>query len=81
MSMELIGKIEADIAELESRFKKHSEFISKANASIEQLSSDKVLATNELNKIDGAVQMAKAILSNLKQPVPSSNEILTCSAE
>ena len=66
MSMELINKIEAKISELEAQAKKNSDFISSASASMEKLISDKTAATNEWMGINGAIQMGKGVIAELK---------------
>ena len=81
MSMELISKIEAKISDLEAQFKKNSDFIVSANSNIDKLVSDKALATNECNIINGAIQMARGVLSELKNPEVSKAEFLPCDSE
>lgn len=72
--MELINKIEAQISELENRFKKNSDFISSANVSMEKLSADKISATNDSNIINGALQAFRGVLVELKGPVNPAND-------
>lgn len=79
MNMELIKKIEAKISDLEAQFKKSSEFISSANAAMDKLASDRALANNECNKLDGAIQMAKSVLAEMSEPKQS--EPIACNAE
>lgn len=83
MNMELINKIEAKISELESQFKKNSDFIVSANSAMDKLVSDRALANNECSKIDGALQMARGVLAEMNQPshevIPCDPEVVNCS--
>jgi len=82
MNMEVINKIEAKISELEAQFKKNSDFIASANTAMDKLVSDRSLANAECNKLDGAVQMARGILAEMKagdapaQALPCDAEVL-----
>ncbi len=78
MNMELINKIEAKISDLEAQFKKNSDFIVSANSAMEKLVSDKSLANNECNMINGAIQMAKGVLTEMNAP---KAEVIPCDAE
>ena len=80
MSMELISKVEAKIADLEAQFKKNSDFIISANAAMDKLVSDKNLANNECNMINGAIQMARGVLTELQAEV-NAPEVLPCDPE
>ena len=83
MNMELINKIEAKISDLEAQFKKNSDFIASANAAMDKLVSDKALANNECNMINGAIQMARGVLTEMSPPkaevVPCDPEVAICS--
>lgn len=78
MDMELISKIEAKISDLEAQFKKNSDFIASANSAMDKLVSDKNLATNECNMINGALQMAKGVLTEMSAP---KAEVIPCDPE
>lgn len=63
MNMELIKKIESNIKELEDRARKNGDFIVNANSSIEKLNAEKTTITDETNRIMGALQAFRFILS------------------
>lgn len=76
MSMELINKIEAKISELEAQAKKNSDFIASASTSMDKLMSEKTNATNEWIGINGAIQMGRGVIAELKAMLsPSSPEV------
>lgn len=79
MNMELINKIEAQISELESRFKKNSEFVVNANAILEKTSADKLSAINDSHIINGALQAFGGVLKELKES--PKVEVLPCDVE
>lgn len=78
MSMEeVISKIEANISELENRFKKNNEFIASASSSIDKLKVDRKNAINDSNILNGALQAFNSDLKDLKEclPVSAVNEV------
>jgi len=77
MSMEVvISKIEANISELEARFKKNNEFISSATASMDKLKADRENAINDSNILNGALQAFHSNLKDLKECLPIKGEVV-----
>lgn len=75
MNMELIRKIEKNIAELEERAKKNGELIVTANSNIESLNTQKASITDETNRIMGAIQAFRFVLAE-----PEAKPDADCSA-
>lgn len=67
MSIELFGKIESQVKDLEERMKKNGEFVNGAVASIEKLTSDKVAAISDSHVVGGAIQAYKNVMDELKR--------------
>jgi uncharacterized protein (UPF0335 family) len=68
--MELIKKIESNIAELEAKAKKNGEFVSNASATIERLNSEKATILDETNRIMGAIQAFRFVLNEQQTDAP-----------
>jgi hypothetical protein len=73
MSKELIGKIETKISELEGKVKQNNDSIGALIASIENQSTEKTRIQTETTFISGAIQMAKAMISELQQSEPENS--------
>lgn len=74
MSMDFIKKIEENISELEARFKKNTEFVNNANASIDSLTTQKLGITDEINRISGALHAFRFALSEFTNTQTTSDK-------
>lgn len=73
MSKELIGKIEAKISELENKVKQNNDTVGTLTMSMESQSLEKTRIQNESTFLSGAIQMAKAMITELQQSDPENS--------
>jgi len=79
--LELLKNLTKEIANLEERFKKNSDFISNVAASIEKLGSDKVNAIADSHLVTGALQAYKNVEAELKKGLGIVDGVLDAAAD
>lgn len=70
MSKEMISKIEAKISELENKVKQNGEAVANLTMNIDSQNSEKTKIQTESTFLSGAIQMAKAMISELQNSEP-----------